>query len=103
MHRISLTQTSLVPRPEEEEKGPGFSRSHMHLIAVEFHHLRILLMYFRTLVTPILILNVTLSECRIQGSLIHGFVLGAPDTRLSSRQGEQKVHGKVCFGEFCRR
>ena len=27
---------SLVPRPkEEEEKGPGFSRSHMRLIAVE--------------------------------------------------------------------
>ena len=36
---------SLVPRPkEEEEKGPGFSRLRMRLI-----------------VTPILILNITLS------------------------------------------
>ena len=32
---------SLIPRPEEEEKGPGFSRSCMHLIAVEFHHITI--------------------------------------------------------------
>ena len=52
---------SLVPRPEEEEKGPGFSRSRMRLIAVEFHRFRILLIYFRTLVTPESILNVTLS------------------------------------------
>ena len=55
---------SLVPRPEEEEeeeKGPGFNRSHMRLIAVEFHRLRILLRCFRTLVTPISILNITLS------------------------------------------
>ena len=53
-----------VPRPkEEEEKGPGFSRSHMRLITVEFHCLRILLiyMYFHKLVTPELILNITLS------------------------------------------
>ena len=55
--------TSVVPRPEEEEeeeKGPGFSCLHMHLIVVEFHHLRILLIHFRTLVTPILILSVAL-------------------------------------------
>ena len=41
---------SLVPRPQEEEKGPGFSHLHMRLIAVEFHRFRILLIYFRTLV-----------------------------------------------------
>ena len=31
---------SLIPRPEEadEEKGPGFSHLHVHLIAMEFHH-----------------------------------------------------------------
>ena len=29
----------LVPRPEEEEEGPGFTRSCMRLIAVEFHRL----------------------------------------------------------------
>ena len=54
---------SLVPRPEEgeEKKGPGFSRSRMRLIAVEFHRFRILLIYFRTLVTLESILNVTLS------------------------------------------
>ena len=55
--------TSVVLRPEEEEeeeKGPGFSCLHMHLIVVEFHHLRILLIHFRTLVTPILILSVAL-------------------------------------------
>ena len=52
---------SLVPSPEEEEKGPGFSRSRMRLITVEFHRLRILSIYFRTLVTPILILSITLS------------------------------------------
>ena len=53
--------TSVVLRPEEEEeKGPGFSCLRMHLIAVEFHHLRILLIHFRTLVTPILILSVAL-------------------------------------------
>ena len=46
---------------EEEEKGPGFSHSHMRLIVVDFHHLCILLIYFHTLVTPILTLNVTLS------------------------------------------
>ena len=34
--------SSLVPRPKEEEKGPGFSRSHMRLIAVEFHLIDIL-------------------------------------------------------------
>ena len=53
----------LVPRPEEgeEKKGPGFSRSRMRLIAVEFHRLRILLIYFCTLVTLESILNVTLS------------------------------------------
>ena len=50
----NISQHSLVPRPEEEEeeKGPGFSRSRMRLIAVEFHRLRIWLIYFRTLVTP---------------------------------------------------
>ena len=26
------TKLSLVPRPEEEEKGPGFSRSRMRLV-----------------------------------------------------------------------
>ena len=58
---INLINRSLVPRPEEEgEKGPGFSRLRMRLIAVEFHRLRILLKYFCTLVTPILILTVTL-------------------------------------------
>ena len=52
--------TSLLSK-EEEEKGPGFSRSHMRLIAVEFHLFCILLMYFCTLVTPLLVLHVTLS------------------------------------------
>ena len=52
---------SLVPRPkEEEEKEPGFSRLRMCLIAVEFHHLRLLLMFSRTLVMPMLVLSVTL-------------------------------------------
>ena len=50
-----MAVTSFVPRPEEEEKGPSFSHSCMHLIAVELHQL---LIYFRTLVTP---LNITLS------------------------------------------
>ena len=57
---ITSTLSSLVPRPEEEEKGPGFSRWRMRLIAVEFHRLRILLIYFCTLVTPESTLNVTL-------------------------------------------
>ena len=53
------SESSLVPRSkEEEEKGPGFNHS---CIAVEFHRLRILLIYFGTLVTRIAILNVTLS------------------------------------------
>ena len=52
--------TSLVPTPkEEEEKGPGFSHSHMRFIAVEFHCLHILLIYFCTLVTQESILNIT--------------------------------------------
>ena len=56
-----MVSTSLVPRSEEEEeKGPGFSHSRMRLIAVEFDRLCILLTYFRTLVTSISILNVTL-------------------------------------------
>jgi len=25
--------TSLVPRPKEEEKGPGFSHSHMRIVS----------------------------------------------------------------------
>ena len=60
---VSLVQYSLVPRPKEEEgeKGPGFSRLRMRLIAVEFHRLRILLIYFRMVMTPESILNVTLS------------------------------------------
>ena len=57
----SHIHASLVPRPEEEEKGPGFSHSRMLLIAVEFHRLRILLIYFCTLVTRESILNITLS------------------------------------------
>ena len=56
-----MGKLSLIPRPEEEEKGPCFSRSRMRLIAVEFRRLRILLIYFRTLATPESILNVTLS------------------------------------------
>ena len=60
---------SLVPRPkEEEEKGPGFSRSRMRLIAV-IPRLRILLIYFRTLVTQESILNVTLSQGRSHQNL----------------------------------
>ena len=59
----SLGLDSLIPRPEEveEEKGPSFSHSCMRLLVVEFHCLRILLIYFHMLVTPILILSVTLS------------------------------------------
>ena len=34
---------SLIPRPKEEEKGPGFSCLRMRLIAVEFHILHIFL------------------------------------------------------------
>ena len=49
-----MAVTSPIPRPEEE-KGPSFSHSCMHLIAVEFHQL---LIDFRTLMTP---LNATLS------------------------------------------
>ena len=58
-----LICTSLVPRPEEEEeeKGPGFSRLCMGLIAVEFHSDCILLIYFCTLVMLKLILCVALS------------------------------------------
>ena len=56
-----LICTSLVPRPEEEEKGFGFSRLSMRLIAVEFHGDRILLTYFCTLVMLKLILRITLS------------------------------------------
>ena len=53
---------SLIPRPkEEEEKGTAFSCSYMCLIAVEFHHLHILLIYFCMFVTPILTLNIKLS------------------------------------------
>ena len=58
--RHNMVSTSLVPRFEEEEKGPGFSHSRMRLITVEFDRLCILLTYFRTLVTSISILNVTL-------------------------------------------
>ena len=60
---FTTSQISLVPRPkkEEEENGPGFSRSRMRLTAVEFHRLRVLLIYIRTLVTSISILNVALS------------------------------------------
>ena len=57
-HNAVVKMDSLVPRPEEEEeenlKGMGFNRLRMHLIAVEFHRLCILLIYFRTLVTPII-------------------------------------------------
>ena len=44
---------SLVPRPEEaeEEKGPGFSRLRMHLIALEFDRFRILLTHVQQRVT----------------------------------------------------
>ena len=43
-----LICTSLAPRPkeEEEEKGPGFSRLHMRLIAMESHTKCTLLIYF---------------------------------------------------------
>ena len=47
--------------PEEQEKRPGFCRSRMRLIAMEFHDDRILLIYFRTLVTAKLMLRITLS------------------------------------------
>ena len=57
---IRRVGSSLVPRPKEEEKGPGFSCSRVRLITVEFHNLCILLTYFRTLVMPESILNVTL-------------------------------------------
>ena len=52
-----------VPRPKEEEKEKrAWFQPFAHaLIAVEFHRLRILLIYFRMLVTPESILNVTLS------------------------------------------
>ena len=50
-HVIIGSLCSLVPRSEEEEKGPGFSHFHMGLIAVEFHHLCILLIYFHRLQT----------------------------------------------------
>ena len=43
---------SLFPRPEEKEKGPGFSRLCMHLITMEFHNLRILSTYLHTFVMP---------------------------------------------------
>ena len=50
---------SLIPRlKEEEEKGPGFSHLCMCLIVVEFHRFRILLIYFHTLVTSILMLSI---------------------------------------------
>ena len=61
-----MVDSSLVPRPEEEEKGPGFSRLRMRLIAVEFHHLRILLIYFCMLVTPESTLNIILSKHGMQ-------------------------------------
>lgn len=43
-----LSQISLVPRPEEEEKRSGFSRLQMCLIAVKFHSLHTPAIYFRT-------------------------------------------------------
>ena len=59
----SQVRASLVPGPEEEEeeKGPRFSCSRIHLIVMEFHCLCILLIYFWTLVMPVFILSVTLS------------------------------------------
>ena len=61
--QYTLICTSLVPRPEEqeEEKGFGFSRLSMRLIAVEFHGDCILLTYFCTLVMLKSILHITLS------------------------------------------
>ena len=59
--KFSKLSTSLVPRPEEEEKRPGFSSLCMQAIAVEFLCLHILLIYFRTLVAPESTLNITLS------------------------------------------
>ena len=52
---------SLFPRLKEEEEEREGLVSAVCLIAVEFHRLRILLIYFRTLMTPESILNVTLS------------------------------------------
>ena len=49
---MSEAVQSLVPRPKEEEKGPGFSCMRMRLFALKFHSLRILLTYFRTFVMP---------------------------------------------------
>ena len=49
---VYMTHGSLIPRPEEEEKGPAVSCLRMRIIVVEFHCFRILLIYFHTLVTP---------------------------------------------------
>ena len=57
-----LICNSLIPRPEEEEKGFGFSLLSMCLIAVEFHGDRIILTYYCTLVMLKLILRITLSR-----------------------------------------
>ena len=58
---ILICTSVVLSAEEEEENGPGFSRLHMRLIAVEFHGNRILLRYFRTLVMLKLTLCVTLS------------------------------------------
>ena len=61
-------RSSLVPRPKEEGGGKrAWFQLFAHvLIAVEFHRLCILLIYFRTSVTPELILNVTI-DSRVTG------------------------------------
>ena len=63
MIKIKLLSPQYLPSfpGPKEEKGSGFSRLRMCLIAVELYHLRILLVYLRTLMTPESILNITLS------------------------------------------
>ena len=77
-----MLKLSLIPRPEgrgqRERDGP-----HMGLIVVEFHRLRILLIYFHMLVAPILILGITLS---IDLSWQH--IAGKETHRLYSSEAE---------------
>ena len=77
-----MLKLSLIPRPEgkgrRERDGPR-----MGLIVVEFHRLRILLIYFHMLVAPIFILGITLS---IDLSWQH--IAGKETHRLYSSEAE---------------